>query len=52
VTSNGHTTKGKAKRRKEHDGGFLCVINQPQVPLRLPCFDFRTVNHNHSQHQF
>jgi hypothetical protein len=30
--------------------GICCVINQPQVPLRLPCFDFRTIGKGYSLH--
>lgn len=34
----------------EKKGGICCVINQPQVPLRLPCFDFRTIGKDYSSH--
>ena len=37
-------TQCKVKKR-----GFVLVINQLQLPLQLPCFDFRPVSNRHSK---
>jgi len=41
---------GRAERRRSSERGSdgVVVINQPQVPLRLPCFDFRTIGKYYS----